>query len=734
MTALGVYVGNDPAALAKYASWLGSTPDYVHGVVGFSTWNDFVYSAAWQANLWKNSGADVQWSVPLISNAGNLATAATGAYNHYYKQVAESILKGNAGTDPIMVRVGWEANGNWFAWSAVGKEEAFKGAFHEFVDTFREVSGRFVFEWNISHMSGGVDPATIYPGDDYVDIIGMDFYFKPEYYGSDPARAFNFIKNDVYGLNWLENFAAAHNKPTSYSEWGATGPNSGAFVQLAKQWFDTHNVVLQSYWDSDADYAGKLSDGSDAGTGNAYKAAFKGSGSGEVSWSDVSIEQPTPVPEVPVVTPPVVTPPVVTPPVATAPTPTVIPSASLASRNTVAGTSKAEKLVGTNGHDAIAGSGGDTLEGGAGDDTYTVLAGDVVIEAAGKGTDTVRTWLGSYTLPDNVENLVITGASWTIATGNELANRITGNASPNTLNGRGGNDYLTGGGGGDTFVVARGEGNDVIADFRGGEGDVIRLDGFAFKDFAAVKAASVQSGADVVIGLGGGQVLKLLGVSLPGLDANDFSLVNIVPTPPPPPPSSGAPSTWFAGTSAAETLNGTAGNDIMTGSGGDTLKGGAGDDTYDLNSVNDKVVELAGGGIDTVRTWLGNYTLPDNVENLTITGSSWSTVAGNELANRIIGNDSPNTIDGKGGNDHLTGGGGNDTFIISKGEGHDVVTDFEGAGKAGGDTLLLKGFGAGTTITNLVDDTFAIRAADGSVTHVTLTGVKALAAGDYAFA
>jgi len=708
-----VYVGNDPAALARYSNWLGSAPDYVHGLLGMGSWKEFVNSAAWQANLWKNSDAEIHWSVPLITHGSTLEAAASGAYNAHYRQAAEAMLKGSPGTDPIVLRAGWEANGEWFIWSGVGKEEAFKGAFRQLVDTFREVSDRFVFEWNINHMSGGIDPATIYPGDDYVDIMGMDFYFKPQYYGSNPTSAFNFIKNDVYGLQWFENFAEAHGKPTSYSEWGVIGNNAAPFVRLAKAWFDAHDVVLQSYWDSDADYSGKLSDGSDPATGSAYKTAFRDTGTGDVGWDDLGLPDPS-VPPVPVIP---------------------VPPTSLAPRNTVAGTSRAEKLVGTNGHDAIAGSGGDTLEGGAGHDTYTVLAGDVVVEAAGKGTDTVRTWLGSYTLPDNVENLVITGASWTVATGNGLANRITGNAFANTLDGRGGDDYLTGGGGADTFVVARGEGNDVIADFRGGEGDVIRLDGFAFGDFAAVKAASVQYGADVVIGLGGGQVLKLLDVSLSELDAGGFSLVDVVrPDPLAVLPAGAAPARTFNGTAAAETITGTPGHDALVGSGGDTLRGGGGDDTYTVRSAADTVVELAGGGTDTARTALSGYVLPDHVENLVLTGTAPMIGNGNALANRVTGNDAANVIDGRGGNDVLTGRGGEDTFVVATGGGHDTITDFEGAGEAGGDVLLLRGFGAGATVANHAEGILAVTAADGEVTFVTLTGVAGLQAGDYAFA
>ena len=68
------------------------------------------------------------------------------------------------------------------------------------------------------------------------------------------------------------------------------------------------------------------------------------------------------------------------------------------------------------------GAGADTMSGGAGNDTYVVDdAGDVVTEAAGEGTDTVRARV-SYTLGANVENLTLTGTGAINGTGNALDN------------------------------------------------------------------------------------------------------------------------------------------------------------------------------------------------------------------------------------------------------------------------------------------------------------------------
>ncbi|HUH48499.1 MAG TPA: calcium-binding protein, partial [Mycoplana sp.] len=95
------------------------------------------------------------------------------------------------------------------------------------------------------------------------------------------------------------------------------------------------------------------------------------------------------------------------------------------------------------------GSGADTLNGEAGNDSYIVdNAGDKVVEAANGGTDTVQA-SRSYTLPENVEKLILIAAGNYSGTGNVQSNTITGNGGANTLKGLGGNDVLLGGRGND---------------------------------------------------------------------------------------------------------------------------------------------------------------------------------------------------------------------------------------------------------------------------------------------
>ena len=123
----------------------------------------------------------------------------------------------------------------------------------------------------------------------------------------------------------------------------------------------------------------------------------------------------------------------------------------LAGDDTANGSSGADELRGFAGNDTLDGkAGADTMAGGIGNDTYVVEnSADAVTEAAGEGLDLIQSSI-SFTLPDHVEKLTLTGSSSINATGNGADNQLTGNSANNTLEGTAGNDTLDGGSGTDT--------------------------------------------------------------------------------------------------------------------------------------------------------------------------------------------------------------------------------------------------------------------------------------------
>jgi Ca2+-binding RTX toxin-like protein len=176
---------------------------------------------------------------------------------------------------------------------------------------------------------------------------------------------------------------------------------------------------------------------------------------------------------------------------------------------TLQGTPKNDVLdatkAGGTGDDTLDGLKGiDTMIGGDGNDIYyvdnikdSIVEGDQSQSNAGDD-DLVHSIATAYTLPVNVEHLIIDGKLKGNGTGNVLDNRLIGNLAVNvlsglagndTLDGGSGNDTLTGGDGSDTFIFSQGiKGNkniDTVKDFVHGQ-DKIYLSADIFSKLAAV--------------------------------------------------------------------------------------------------------------------------------------------------------------------------------------------------------------------------------------------------------
>jgi Ca2+-binding RTX toxin-like protein len=408
--------------------------------------------------------------------------------------------------------------------------------------------------------------------------------------------------------------------------------------------------------------------------------------------------------------------------------------------NLITGNAAANALSGGAGNDTLEGmEGADKLNGGSGDDVYIVRdAGDVVTELDNGGTDTVLTFLTSYTLGAYVENLTHVDRNFFIGIGNALDNVLSAWRS-GRLDGGGGVDIAQVRNAFASYVITRPNATEtVLKDDLGNLLTLTNIEIIRFADgdktIGEVQFNMPSGGDDKLSGTAGNDVLNGgLGIdTLTGGAGDDTYVVANAATAVIENAGEGidlaqvaltAAGTYalaanvenaivtsaatvaanltgnelnnlLTGNAAANTLLGGAGNDKLDGgAGSDKLSGGSGDDTYVVDAAGDVVTELANEGSDTVETTLASYVLGANVENLGYRGLTAFNGKGNELGNVITGGNGGATLDGAGGNDTLTGGSGNDS--LQGGVGDDVHTGGGGKdtidGGVGVDTALVLG-------------------------------------------
>ena len=313
------------------------------------------------------------------------------------------------------------------------------------------------------------------------------------------------------------------------------------------------------------------------------------------------------------------------------------------------GTDADEALWGTSGGDAMSGLGGvdqlnggngnDMLDGGAGDDNLDGGAGDdVYLVNRGNSMD----WILDDGLESDVDTL-----------------RFGADIAPGDI------------------VVSRDEWN-LYLTVRG-TADVAALDGWF--SFPEGRIERVEF-ADGTVWAGSLLEGRLYDSHVEGTTGNDR----------------------LNGTAGRDLIEGFEGNDVLNGrAGADEMVGGAGNDTYYVDDAGDSVAELADEGTDRVISTV-TYTLGDNVENLTLSGTVAIGGTGNALNNTLVGNAASNTLDGQGGDDRLTGGASDD--ILIGGEGNDVLNGSGGAdtmvGGLGNDTYYIDE--AGEAVTEQADE------------------------------
>ncbi len=254
----------DPTMEAKYyeafGTWRGRPDDVAMLYTDRSSWSNltsadmfvFQYMAGWPGKL-------VISQPPFPQDGSTLSQCAAGTYDANWKTFGSALV--STGHPDAIIRIGWEFNGDFMYWHATNDTAQFIQCWNHVASAIKSTDPQALADWTINSKatpsdSCNGDATNCYPGDQYVDYIGIDNYDE---YPPSTTTPFDTIANAKGGITWIYNFAVQHHKRFSVGEWGvvssaSTGSNGGgdnpAFIQNMWSWFQAHTSVglYESYF------------------------------------------------------------------------------------------------------------------------------------------------------------------------------------------------------------------------------------------------------------------------------------------------------------------------------------------------------------------------------------------------------------------------------------------------------------------------------------------------------
>jgi hypothetical protein len=160
------------------------------------------------------------------------AQAAAGSQTALWKETA-AVLRSSWHYRTVYLRYAHEANGTWMPWSVSASQVAnYKKTFRLFATTMRkELAGKdvkIVFAPNFG--TWHYTPASMWPGNDVVDVVGVSMYEWTLY--NTAAKWRSFLNSSVGPAVWAK-FARSKGRPMAFSEWGGRSPY---FIRQMNAW------------------------------------------------------------------------------------------------------------------------------------------------------------------------------------------------------------------------------------------------------------------------------------------------------------------------------------------------------------------------------------------------------------------------------------------------------------------------------------------------------------------
>jgi hypothetical protein len=315
---VGIKTNSVPTGPAKVEAWLGRPIDVAGTTI---TTTSYIGSGTPYTTA---SGAYplLEVSFPLLSIFGesnaldDMAKAAAGDYDATYTAMAAALA---GWKNPLLsVRIGWEFNGNWYAWSnGVGTNATYANyvaAFQRAAAIVRAANPHVLIQWCIAW--GQPDPTPYWPGAydastnlGGVDVVSMDFYQAniSQYNDMGQTSTWAMAQSGADGgaqgsgpivLDWMVTFAQANKVKVALSEYGAGNPKSngigsgpglddGTWTAASIAWMNglPPGMLLWTNWSDDEPADDIVTSGANPAEQAAWIAAWKGTHYGASWWT-----------------------------------------------------------------------------------------------------------------------------------------------------------------------------------------------------------------------------------------------------------------------------------------------------------------------------------------------------------------------------------------------------------------------------------------------------------------
>lgn len=257
-------------AYEPFAQWRGRPLDVYVVWQPHKTWKQIEEANGEVLSRLRDLPGRLSMGIAMLprTHPGQFKECAAGAFDESYRTVAGKLVDWNF--HDAILRIGWEANGprggdgekgGGYPWGIEGDVDDYIACFRHIVDVMRAASPDFAIEWTMKKDSEGLKRRSIgdaWPGDAYVDIVGIDYYDGYPAYKRRATWDSDFAAEQDRGPRglgaWLA-FAKRHGKRLAIPEWGVrnrpkvSGDNP-SYIGWMVEFFRDHadDIAYEAYF------------------------------------------------------------------------------------------------------------------------------------------------------------------------------------------------------------------------------------------------------------------------------------------------------------------------------------------------------------------------------------------------------------------------------------------------------------------------------------------------------